>query len=560
MTIHFRTWTGALGLLASALGLISACGSDDEGPKDGAVGAACDPAESGSCEMGLDCTARGEGNVCTFPAGAVCQPGNGELQNGGCADTAVCEGQGDGGTGQPLCLLLEGGECDPRDQFCADGLTCAELASGGYRCFGKVVLRGQVTDSSTADGIEGAQVIASNDEGVAVSDVAETDAEGDYSLPIPAPRNDDGSPANANFTLRAAAQDYQPFPQGIRVALPINAATAVRDGKGYVIENALTDIALIPLPAAERQSISGKLLEAPLLADGGTRAEVGGVLVVATGPGGSFTGVTDKSGNYTIFNVPDGDYTVRAYAAGVQVQEEQVSVSGQLLQGLELTQLSDSTTLVSGNIQLVNAPGNAATSVILVVEDTFDADAARGEVPRGLRAPRTGEPSVTGDFEIANVPAGRYVVLAAYENDDLVRDPDTNIAGTDFVHITVDLAADAVTLPESFKVTEALAVEGPGAEQPEAVSEKPTLVWADDSSEDWYELRVFDAFGNEVWADENVPSVSGSTTASRQYEGPLDVGMYYQFRVTSWRQPGNGAAAPISATEDLRGVFFLPAN
>jgi hypothetical protein len=43
------------------------------------------------------------------------------------------------------------------------------------------------------------------------------------------------------------------------------------------------------------------------------------------------------------------------------------------------------------------------------------------------------------------------------------------------------------------------------------------------------------------------------------YEGPLETGMYYQFRVKSWRQPGNGDAAPISAIEDLRGVFFKPA-
>jgi hypothetical protein len=44
------------------------------------------------------------------------------------------------------------------------------------------------------------------------------------------------------------------------------------------------------------------------------------------------------------------------------------------------------------------------------------------------------------------------------------------------------------------------------------------------------------------------------------YEGPLDPGMYYQFRVSSWRQPGGGNAAAISTSEDLRGVFFLSGN
>ena len=42
------------------------------------------------------------------------------------------------------------------------------------------------------------------------------------------------------------------------------------------------------------------------------------------------------------------------------------------------------------SVQIVNAPGGSATSVILVVEDTFDANVARGEVPRGLRSPKAG--------------------------------------------------------------------------------------------------------------------------------------------------------------------------
>jgi len=211
------------------------------------------------------------------------------------------------------------------------------------------------------------------------------------------------------------------------------------------------------------------------------------------------------------------------------------------------------------NIQIVNAPGGSVTSVILVVEDTFDANVARGEVPRGLRAPRSGAPNVSGDFVIEDVPAGTYVVLAAYENDDLVRDPDTSIGGTSFVTIEVSADQEQADLPASFKVTEALQVVSPGADAPEAVDAKPTLTWADDSSEEWYEVRVFDAFGNEVWNDLMVPSVSGNKQVTLDYEGPLDSGMYYQFRVSSWSESGNGEAAPLSNTEDLRGVFFLPA-
>jgi hypothetical protein len=284
------------------------------------------------------------------------------------------------------------------------------------------------------------------------------------------------------------------------------------------------------------------------------------VLVVASGPEGTFSAVTDKSGNFTIFNVPDGDYTIQAYAADIQVEAEEVSVASEPLEDIVLAELAEATATVTGNIQIVNAPGGSLTSVILVVADTFEPDVARGEVPRGLRAPRTGEPDVSGDFTIENVPVGTYVVLAAYENDDLVRDPDTNIAGTGFVNLEITSGDTDVAVSESFKVTEALATISPGVDAPEAVTEKPLLEWADDSSEDWYDVYVYDAFGDEVWSSLMLDSVSGGDNASVQYDGPLDPGMYYQFRVTSWRQPGMGDAAPISTTEDLRGVFYLPAD
>jgi hypothetical protein len=98
----------------------------------------------------------------------------------------------------------------------------------------------------------------------------------------------------------------------------------------------------------------------------------------------------------------------------------------------------------------------------------------------------------------------------------------------------------------------------PGTDEPEAMITAPMLRWADDSSEDWYEVRVYDAFGKEVWSALHVVAQSGSSDVSVPYAGPMDNGMYYQFRVTSWRMPGgNKAAAPISASEDLRGVFYV---
>src|SRR6187551_787898 len=546
----------------------TACGSeddkDDSGPDAGGVGSECNLEDASGCNADLECTKKGDGAACTYPAGTVCEPDSDKLDNGGCAESAECkppvaadDGEGEGGAAQDepaVCLVQKSGACDPEAPYCDNGLVCAEIESGDHRCYAPLVFRGQVSDSSNGSAIADAQVIAIDDEGVAVSDVAESDEAGNYELEVPVVRDEEGAPLEATFTLRAGAQTYQPFPSGIRVALPISTNDTEADEELYVIDNALTDITLIPLDAEGLKSISGRVVA---LAEGD--GEVGGVLVVASGDDGTVSSITDKSGAFTVFNVPPGSYEVAGYAAGIQIERESVSVAGDDVTDVELMELSEGTTTVTGNIQIVNAPGGAVTSVILVVEDTFDANVARGEVPRGLRAPRSGAPNVAGDFVIEDVPAGTYVVLAAYENDDLVRDPDTSIGGTSFVTIEVSADQEQADLSESFKVTESLEVVSPGADAPEAVDAKPTLTWADDSSEEWYEVRVFDAFGDEVWNDLMVPSVSGSKEVTLDYAGPLDPGMYYQFRVSSWSQSGSSDPAPKSTTEDLRGVFFLPA-
>jgi hypothetical protein len=272
---------------------------------------------------------------------------------------------------------------------------------------------------------------------------------------------------------------------------------------------------------------------------------------VASRASGFVTGVADGSGNFTIYNVAAGSYQLNAYAAGYQYDTLTTDVAAQeKVTGLVFTASEGALPTVSGNVNIVNAPGGSLTSVVLIVEETFSDTFVRGEVPPGLRAG-----DVSGAFSIPNVPPGKYVVLAAFENDDLVRDPDPNIGGTQIVHIEV--VSDDVALSESFKVTEALETQSPGAEQPEGVSAKPSFVFADDSSEQGYQVYVYNAFGEEVWKNEQIPGVSGDKWVTVAYEGPaLEEGMYYQWRAVSIGKKGD----PITTTEDLRGLFFLGTN
>src|SRR5690606_38625465 len=114
-------------------------------------------------------------------------------------------------------------------------------------------------------------------------------------------------------------------------------------------------------------------------------------------------------------------------------------------------------------------------------------------------------------------------------------------------------ADEIVDIAASFKVTEALAVVGPGRDGPEQVSGTPSFELADDSSAASYVAAVAAGVGTEVCRDDAVPAVNGSATLVVEYGGPaLSPGMYYRCQATSWRM-----GSPIARTEDLRGVFVF---
>ena len=448
-----------------------------------------------------------------------------------------------------LALALVGcGDDEPEtctlgtSEGCDEGLVCeATLADGEPVCAVPLVVQGRVFDALTDGGIGGARVVARDANGVARSTVSVSAADGTYSLPVPLVRDADGMVLDGGeVTLRVDAAGYRPFPKAPRQALPIDLDTAVEMEGELVVMNATTDVALIPADSVAAGRISGRVDS-----DG-----AGGALIVAVQGGTAVsTAVADRDGEFVLFDVPAGETSVEGYLAGLVISPEGVTVADTEVPDVVLAASADGLATVSGSVNIVNAPGGAETSVILVVATTFDPTVIRGEAPPGLRvAP------VSGEFAIEGVPPGRYAVLAAFENDDLVRDPDEGIGGTEVVF--VDVAGADVVLDASFKVTEALAVTGPGADGLDVVTAIPSLVWADDSSEDGYELRIYDAYGDVVYEDLMVPGVSGSATVSATWEGADPVpGMIYQFRAWSYRER-TGGRTYISATEDLKGVFL----
>lgn len=428
---------------------------------------------------------------------------------------------------------------------CKDGQVC-EMVEGGAAmtgCFAPLVVEGRVVRADDPKkGIAGARVVGRDENGAPVSfRIAVSGADGSYSLRVPTTRKADGTPVVPELLLRADAAGFATFPSGLRVAIPVDVSTPVKKGEGFVVANDSTTIGLDELAdTTGLGSVSGKVL-----AKGAA-----GTLVVA----GAATGIADSDGTYVLFNVPAGDLEVRGYAAGLSLEPARASVAaGAETKGVDLPVSDAALGSVNGDVSFVNA-SSQTTSVVLVVASTFNDALKRGEVPRGLR-----QFPVTGKYAFVDVPAGDYVVLAAFENDDLVRDPDEAIGGTAIQRVSV---AGAPVDVAGFKITGALAVVAPGATEPETVMGTPSFSWVDDSSEDGYEVTVFDTFGTVVWKDTAVPRVTGSANVTLDYAGPELAPGYYQFRAVSWRdatgKKGSTGRTYISATEDLKGVFIVP--
>lgn len=441
-----------------------------------------------------------------------------------------------------------GNACDPVAQTgCEEGLVCEEVVGSEPGCFAPVVLRGNVFNRANDNGIEGATVVALDANRAPASTLAVTDASGNYQIQVARQRDTDGNPTGGDVTLRADAAGFQTFPGGIRQALPIDVSNPVDEDGLFVVQTAATDIGLIAFPSeAGSNEIFGRV-EVP--------SNATGILVVAESSrpdAQGFTAIADRDGGYRIFNLPDGNFSVLGYAQGLNYGAQDASVSGGEEARVDLALSGDTLGTVTGSVQIVNPGAGKGTSYILVVESTFDEVLARGETPPGLRAPEGTDLVDNGSWRIDGVPVGSYKVLGAFENDRLVRDPDFGQGNTEIVRVEVT-AGQSVEAPD-FKITGSLDVLSPGAEGAEEVTGMPVFSWVDDSGEERYEIEVFDTFGELIWSDANVPKSTGSDPEVPYGGPPLESGMYYQFRVTSF----DGNDRPLSRTEDLKGVFFLP--
>ena len=450
------------------------------------------------------------------------------------------------GSGEATCNLVS-------NEGCGDGLVCQETQNGEPACYQALLMSGTLTDAQNGLPIAGARIVAVDANGAAVSDVVTTDANGNYTLEVSALRDANGNPVG-KITLKADAANYQPYP-GIRTPFAIDLATAVKGDKGWLIDSSIADLALNRLPVdAPGGRIQGSI-QVPL-----DRSSVLVVAELKSGdacpalPYSNCTAIATADGSYVIYNLPAGDYNVKGYVQGYNYAPVAVSLSdGQTATAGALNSTNRNVGTLSGKVNIVNASLGDATSVILVLESTLLQvnSGLYPEIPvliRGAAVPGLRVGNVSGSFTFEGVPEGRYVILAAFEDDFLVRDPDFCQGGTEIIHQTLTEGQN-INLDQAFKVTDALT--NPDPDNNELVSSTPLFTWDDDSSEKYYAVTVLDAFGNLIWETE-IPGFNNN--AHLDYAGPaLESGKYYQFNVLSIRE--SNEKCPISQTEDLQGTF-----
>ena len=428
---------------------------------------------------------------------------------------------------------------------CEDDYLCEEVEGDTLKaCFPPVSVAGKIFDlvAISLDPIENAEVVGMMvGTGLSTQKVL-TDVQGNYRLTFSMKRDRKGLPVTEDvLKLSVAARNYEQYPDILRPSMPITFENVNCTVMYCNVNSGFSSVGLYPVDdSVPLYNIEGALSDSSK-----------GALVIAecdTPP--CRYAYTDDNGDFTIMNVAAGTYSIKAYAKNINYSTPEVTVVDADITGVTVDPLETELSTLNGSVNIVNAPGDLKTSVVLMPASTFIESFAKGLMVPGLRAPDTGiEPNISGDYSISGIPDGEYYVLAAFENDYLVRDPDPSIAGTQVLKVTLPDPVDGYTLDiTNFKVTEAVEIFYPGAEGPEMISGNPDFSWARDPSATRYVVTVYNAQGIIIWEKEVAKTETETITVT--YDGP-ELRGFYQWIVVSYKVDD-----PISMSEDLRGIFY----
>ncbi|MEO5600324.1 MAG: carboxypeptidase regulatory-like domain-containing protein [Cyclobacteriaceae bacterium] len=400
---------------------------------------------------------------------------------------------------------------------------------------------GKVTALATGAALLEATVIAFDAGNNAPVGITKTNNSGDYSMDVP----------EGNYFLKFYKQGYESVPPAGIQPVPFSVTIG---------QTASQSAEMSPSLLANAGSISGKVSV-------GTTAQ-SGVLVIAEGNGSAYSAVSDKDGNFNIFNVPAATYEVKGYAADLSSSIASATVTGNTAtNNVSVTLSQGASGSVSGTFKVISQTTIATPPVNM---DISLVHPVTKETVPGLSQSLPYSSSLTYSF--SNVPDGTYVVRATYANDYIVIDPDYI---TKFGDYKVTITGGTPDLSSvDIVATSAVLLSTPTNEMsttvPMETSATPTFQWTAYASTSDYVIEVTDAStGNVVWGGftnsggtltKNITIPSNTTSITFNSDGnaksELISGKVYRWRIfASKNNVQSGSWNLIAASEDQEGLI-----
>lgn len=397
-----------------------------------------------------------------------------------------------------------------------------------------------VKDSAADTAVRDASVAVYNSSNALVT-TGTTDIDGNFEYSL--------SPGT--YYIRVATQDYLPVPPRNQDAVPFE----IIDGQATTQHVALDEH---PDAGATGQ-ISGSVLTPDLNG-------VSGVLVVAKDAGQNLTisGITGQDGDFVLYNVMPGSYTLEVYLAGYREASDPVTVvvAGGSHEAVTIEIAEHANADLYGKVTFL-AIVNGVVDITLIHPDTLDT------IP-GLSTQNDANELT---YRLNSVPPGTYIAWASFRNDEYVMDPDSI---RKFGLPQVTFTADSADLEQNFDVTGAVSITDPTNEPdlvvPEVVNTAtPTFKWDSYSSAKEYIIEVFNSKGETIWGGFDDSGViqhtqidQHATSAVFNFDGTATAelldGETYLWKIYADFDDAQNVQCLISSSEDQMGLFKYVQN
>lgn len=349
---------------------------------------------------------------------------------------------------------------------------------------------------------------------------------------------------SGNYYLEVTAQNYDPSPAPNVTPVPFFVTAHINNVQNrYLNEN------VVPNSGYIEGTVTPIVNNALIIAENTLNADK------------RYGGVTGPDGYFVIYNVPFGSYTLDIFKAGYKLNGTAAATISNTVQhvNVPVTIMNYTGSNLTGNITFLATSDTLAVDIVL-------RDPVTKQVIPGMRTREDG-----GNYSLDSIPDGDFLAWASFENDGYVMDPDWIFKNPGALDLSFP-ADNGTVLP--FSVTGSVKIVSPTNPADSiyafmADSATPTFSWLAYSSAKEYIIEVRDINGNIVWGGFDASGVvqhqqilKENLSIQYNYDGSgsaLVPGEIYQWKIYADNDTALNVQTLISSSEDLRGIFQVPA-